>query len=67
MGGFLPERSTFAKPIKAPPKNIFDNMKVSTGKKEMSTSMALLRMLTSLMRDKNLASRYKDYQKEEKN
>jgi len=57
LGGFIPERTTYAKPIKAPPKDIFDNMKVSTGKKEMSTTMALVRMLTNLLRDKNVAPR----------
>ena len=57
LGGFIPERSTYAKSIKAPPKDIFDNMKESTGKKEMSTTMALVRMLTNLLRDKNVASR----------
>ena len=30
-------------------------MKVSTGEKEMSTTMALVRMLTNLLRDKNVA------------
>ena len=34
LGGFIPERTTYAKPIKAPAKDIFDNMKVSTGKKK---------------------------------
>jgi len=57
LGGFIPERTTYAKSIKAPPKNIFDNMKESTGKKEMSTTMALVRMLTNLLRDKNVAPR----------
>ena len=57
LGGYLPERSTFAKPIKAPPEDIFEVMKKSTGDKEMSTTMALVRMLTNLLRDKNVASR----------
>jgi len=57
LGGFIPERTTYAKPVKAPPKDIFDNMKVSTGEKEMSTTMALVRMLTNLLRDKNVAPR----------
>ena len=57
LGGFIPERTSFAKSIKAPPKNIFDNMKESTGEKEMSTTMALVRMLTSILRDKNVAPR----------
>ena len=57
LGGFIPERSSFAKPIKSPPENIFEVMKKSTGDREMSTTMALVRMLTSLLRDKNVASR----------
>jgi pyruvate dehydrogenase E1 component len=55
LGGFIPERTSYSKPIKAPPKDIFDFMKKSTGDKEMSTTMALVRMLTNLLRDKNVA------------
>ena len=57
LGGFLPERTTYSKPIKAPAKDIFDFMKVSTGEKEMSTTMALVRMFTNLLRDKNVSPR----------
>ncbi len=57
LGGNLPERSSFAKPIKTPHKDIFKTMKESTGKKEMSTTMVLVRMLTNLLRDKNVAPR----------
>ena len=57
LGGNLPERSSFAKPIKTPSKDIFKTMKESTGKKEMSTTMVLVRMLTNLLRDKNVAPR----------
>ena len=57
LGGFIPERSSFAKSIKTPPKDIFDPFMKSTGNKEMSTTMALVRMLTALLRDKNLAPR----------
>ncbi len=55
LGGFIPERTSYSKPIKAPNKDIFDFMKTSTGEKEMSTTMALVRMLTNLLRDKNVA------------
>jgi len=55
LGGNLPERSSFAKPIKKPGKDIFDNMLKSSQGREMSTTMALVRMLTSLLRDKNIA------------
>jgi pyruvate dehydrogenase E1 component len=57
LGGFIPERSSFAKQIKAPPKDIFDVFMKSTGEKEMSTTMALVRMLTALLRDKNVSPR----------
>ena len=57
LGGFIPERSSFAKQIKAPPKDIFEAFMKSTGKKEMSTTMALVRMMTALLRDKNVAPR----------
>ena len=57
LGGFIPERSSFAKQIKAPPKDIFETFMKSTGKKEMSTTMALVRMMTALLRDKNVAPR----------
>jgi len=57
LGGFIPERSSLALPIKAPPKDIFESFMKSTGDKEMSTTMALVRMLTNLLRDKNVAPR----------
>ena len=57
LGGNLPERSSFAKAIKTPSIDIFSAMKESTGKKEMSTTMILVRMLTNLLRDKNVAPR----------
>ena len=57
LGGNLPERSSFSKAIKTPSEDIFKTMKESTGEKEMSTTMVLVRMLTSLLRDKNVAPR----------
>ena len=55
LGGNIPERSSFSKPIKKPSKDIFANMLQSSGDREMSTTMALVRMLTNLLRDKNIA------------
>jgi len=57
LGGNLPERTSYAKSIKKPAKDIFENMLKSSGDREMSTTMALVRMLTNLLRDKNIASR----------
>ncbi len=57
LGGNIPERTSYAKPIKKPSKDIFENMLKSSGEKEMSTTMVLVRILTNLLRDKNIASR----------
>ena len=57
LGGSLPERTSYAKSIKKPSKDIFENMLKSSGDREMSTTMALVRMLTNLLRDKNIAPR----------
>jgi len=57
LGGHLPERSSFAKSIKKPANDIFESMLKSSGDREMSTTMALVRMLTNLLRDKNIAPR----------
>ena len=57
LGGNMPERTSYAKPIKKPSKDIFKNMLKSSGDREMSTTMALVRMLTNLLRDINIAPR----------
>jgi len=57
LGGNIPERTTFAKSIKTPPLDIFESFMKSTGNKEMSTTMVLVRMLANLLRDKNVAPR----------
>jgi len=55
LGGNLPERTSYAKSIKKPSRDIFENMLKSSGDREMSTTMALVRMLTNLLRDKSIA------------
>ena len=54
LGGPLPVRSTQAAPLEIPPLSIFDAMLAGSGEKEMSTTMAWVRMLTMLCRDKNI-------------
>ena len=55
LGGNLPERTSYAKSIKKPSRDIFQNMQKSSADREMSTTMALVRMLTNLLRDKSIA------------
>jgi len=54
LGGSIPIRSNTAAPLKVPGISIFSKMLESTGDKEMSTTMAFVRMITALARDKKM-------------
>ncbi|MES9899132.1 MAG: pyruvate dehydrogenase (acetyl-transferring), homodimeric type [Sedimenticola sp.] len=54
LGGYLPARFTDAPKLKAPPLESFKALLEGSGKKEMSTTMAFVRLLTTLIRDKEL-------------
>lgn len=54
LGGYLPVRNTEVAPLKIPPLSVFDSILEGTGDKEISTTMAWVRMLTMLCRDKNI-------------
>ncbi|HCU88324.1 MAG TPA: pyruvate dehydrogenase (acetyl-transferring), homodimeric type [Gammaproteobacteria bacterium] len=57
MGGFLPQRREKAGPMTLPDLSIFDNMLAGTGERAISTTMAFVRMLTALTRDKEIGAR----------
>jgi len=57
MGGFLPQRRTSAESFEIPGLEIFSNMLEGTGEREISTTMAFVRLLTALTRDKVLGPR----------
>jgi pyruvate dehydrogenase E1 component len=57
MGGFLPQRRNHAESLPIPDISIFDNMLKGTGEREISTTMAFVRILTALTRDKVLGPR----------
>ncbi len=54
LGGYLPERHSAAPPLTVPPLEIFDAQLQGSGDREMSTTMALVRMLTTLVKDKGV-------------
>ncbi|MFW5450919.1 MAG: pyruvate dehydrogenase (acetyl-transferring), homodimeric type [Methylophagaceae bacterium] len=54
LGGFLPKRNHQAPALKTPNLSIFDAMLKSTGEREISTTMAFVRILTALIRDKQV-------------
>jgi len=54
LGGYMPVRSDTAEPLIVPGLEIFDALLKDSGEREFSTTMAFVRMLSSLGRDKNI-------------
>jgi pyruvate dehydrogenase E1 component len=54
LGGYLPSRRRKAEPLKAPELSTFQGMLEATGEREISTTMAFVRILTTLLRDKGI-------------
>ena len=57
LGGSLPQRRDVAKPLPVPELSSFKMMLEGTGDREMSTTMAFVRILSILLRDKTLGPR----------
>ena len=54
LGGYLPSRQSVAAPLKVPPLTTFKALLDGSGEREMSTTMAFVRLLTILIRDKSM-------------
>ncbi len=54
LGGYLPQRRHNPPKLTVPPLEIFKTQLDGTGEREASTTMALVRMLTALTRDKQI-------------
>jgi len=57
LGGSLPSRRIDAPALPAPPLSAFKNVLDGSGDREMSTTMAFVRILSSLLRDANIKER----------
>jgi pyruvate dehydrogenase E1 component len=55
LGGFLPSRPRSAPPLEIPGFEVFAPVAQGSGEREISTTMAFVRLLTQLTRDKKLA------------
>ncbi len=55
LGGFLPQRRENTTPLPVPPLSALDTLLKGTGDREISTTMAYVRILTALLRDKAFA------------
>ncbi|MCH6582789.1 MAG: pyruvate dehydrogenase (acetyl-transferring), homodimeric type [Proteobacteria bacterium] len=54
LGGYLPSRRINADPLPIPELKAFEAQLKGTGEREISTTMAFVRILTTLTRDKNI-------------
>jgi pyruvate dehydrogenase E1 component len=54
LGGYMPVRSDTAEPLVIPGLEVFDALLKDSGDREFSTTMAFVRMLSTLARDKNI-------------
>ncbi|MGR8921238.1 MAG: pyruvate dehydrogenase (acetyl-transferring), homodimeric type, partial [Gammaproteobacteria bacterium] len=57
MGGFVPQRRPRAEPLTIPDISIFDSILGGSGERELSTTMAFVRLLNALVRDKSVGPR----------
>jgi pyruvate dehydrogenase E1 component len=54
LGGYLPARRAKAQALEVPPLSVFQRFLASTGEREISTTMAFVQILQTMIRDKNL-------------
>lgn len=57
LGGYLPQRRQDWETLEIPPLSTFDKLLADSGGREMSTTMAFVRILQLLTRDKNVGKR----------
>jgi pyruvate dehydrogenase E1 component len=57
LGGYLPSRSTEVEPLQIPPLSDFASVTHGLGDREISTTMAFVRILSILLKNKELSSR----------
>jgi pyruvate dehydrogenase E1 component len=57
LGGYLPQRRQQSQPLKIPPLSTFEAQLKATNGREISTTMAFVRILNTLLRDKEIGKR----------
>ncbi|MDO4664980.1 MAG: pyruvate dehydrogenase (acetyl-transferring), homodimeric type [Actinomycetaceae bacterium] len=57
LGGYLPSRPDRFKVLQIPEEKTFDVIRRGSGKQQVATTMALVRLLKDLLRDKNIGKR----------
>ena len=57
LGGFVPQRRPRSADLEIPPPTLFDSVLAGSGEREISTTMAFVRLLSALVRDKTIGPR----------
>mgnify|MGYP001338263507 FL=1 len=57
LGGFIPRRRTSSEILQMPNNKIFDKSFESSGERQISTTMAVVRIITDLLKDDNIGER----------
>nr|WP_312897983.1 pyruvate dehydrogenase (acetyl-transferring), homodimeric type [Actinomadura namibiensis] len=58
LGGFLPRRVVRAKPLKLPGDAVYSELKKGSGKQNIATTMAFVRLLKDLIKDESIGARF---------
>jgi pyruvate dehydrogenase E1 component len=58
LGGYLPKRVVRAKPLAQPADKHYDELKKGSGKQSVATTMAFVRLLKDLMKDREVGPRF---------
>jgi pyruvate dehydrogenase E1 component len=58
LGGFVPTRKVRNKPLELPGDEAYKALKKGSGNQQIATTMAFVRLLKDLMRDKNIGKRF---------
>ncbi|OLE23459.1 MAG: pyruvate dehydrogenase (acetyl-transferring), homodimeric type, partial [Actinobacteria bacterium 13_1_20CM_3_71_11] len=58
LGGFLPSRRTTTTALSLPPASAYEDVKRGSGKQKVATTMAFVRLLKDLMKDKEFGKRW---------
>jgi pyruvate dehydrogenase E1 component len=56
LGGYVPARRAMSKPIKLPAEDLYEEFYKGTDGREVATTMAIVRLLSKLLRDKELGN-----------